>query len=90
MREKGRLGEWGRGRGEGLVGGGGGGREGLSGGRAGGWWALTQDPVLRQRAVAHGVGGLVGPEVVHGNAGSLVHVLVVQHVVAMAEAEQHR
>ena len=51
---------------------------------------LTQDPVLGQRAVAHSVGGLVGPEVVHGDAGSLVHVLVVQHVVAMAEGEQHR
>ena len=52
--------------------------------------ALTQDPVLRERAVAHGVGGLVGPEVVHGNAGLLVHVLVVEHVVAVAVAQQHR
>lgn len=52
--------------------------------------ALTQDPVLRQRAVAHSVGSLVGPEVVHGDAGLLVHVLVMEHVVAVAGVEQHR
>lgn len=48
---------------------------------------LTQDTILRQRAVANSVGGLIGPKVVHGDTGSLVYILIMEHVVAMAEAE---
>lgn len=48
---------------------------------------LTKDAVLGQGAVADGVGSLVRPQVVHGDAGPLVHVLVVQDVVAMAGRE---
>lgn len=46
--------------------------------------SLTKDAVLRQRAVADGVRSLVGPEMVHGDTGPLVHVLIMQDMVAMA------
>lgn len=51
-----------------------------------GWGrGLTQDAVLGQRAVADGVGSLVRSQVVHGDADPLVHVLVMEDVVAVAE-----
>uniref|UniRef100_A0A146YLN3 Uncharacterized protein n=1 Tax=Fundulus heteroclitus TaxID=8078 RepID=A0A146YLN3_FUNHE len=45
----------------------------------------AQDAVLGQRAVADGVRRLVRRQVVHGDAGSLVHVLVMENVVTVAE-----
>ena len=51
---------------------------------------LTQYPVLREGAVADGVGRLVFGDVVHGDADALVHVLVVENVVSVtAEQRQH-
>ena len=48
---------------------------------------LTEYPVLREGAVADGVGCLVRGDVVHGDTDALVHVLVVENVVSVA-AEQ--
>ena len=50
---------------------------------------LTQDPVLRQGAVADRVGGLVGPQVVHWNAETPIHFLVVQDVMPVAGVKTH-
>lgn len=50
--------------------------------------ALTEHTVLGQRAVADGVRRLVRGHVVHGDAGPLVHVLVMEDVVTVAERGQ--
>lgn len=49
-----------------------------------GRWGRTQDPVLGQGAVAHSVGGLLLPQVIHGNTSPLVNILVMEHMVTMA------
>ena len=49
---------------------------------------LTEDSVLRQRAVADGVRRLVRRHVVHGNTDPLIHVLVMEDVMTVAERRQ--
>ena len=51
---------------------------------------LTQDPVLRQGAVADRVGCLVGPQVVHWNTETPVHFLVVQDVMSVTGVKTHK
>jgi len=52
--------------------------------------ALTQDSILGQGAVLHGVGGLALVQVVQAVVCLLVVLLVVQHVVAVAgKHKQH-
>ena len=46
---------------------------------------LTQDTILRERAVAHSVAGLAWEEVVQWYVRLLVNLLVMQHVVAVTE-----
>lgn len=52
--------------------------------------SLTEDSVLRQRAVADGVRSLIGGDVVHRDADPLIHVLVVKDVVSMAVKQIRR
>lgn len=51
------------------------------------WTIQTQHSILRQRAVAHSVRCLVGGDVVHGDADSLIHVLVVEDMVTVTGEE---
>lgn len=44
---------------------------------------LTQNPVLRQGAVAHCVESLVLPQMVHWNTEALINFLIVQDVVTV-------
>ena len=48
-------------------------------------FTLTQHSVLGQGAVAHSVGSLVGPQVVHGNTCAFVHLLVVKNMMTVTE-----
>lgn len=50
--------------------------------------SLTQHGVLRQAAVADGVGSLVGPQVVHGHADTFVHLLVMKNMMTVAVKQE--